>query len=72
MTVSDIVGPRDAHASKNNNEPLVCSSPYISASVHFHIRKDDDDDNDAMVHGVCQIMMFVDGGGGGLERPKIR
>ena len=41
--------------------------------MHFHIRKDDDVvDDDAMGHEVCQIMTFVDGGGGGLERPKIR
>ena len=42
--------------------------------VHFHIRNDDDFDvdDDTMGNGVCQIMMLVDGGGGGLERPKIR
>ena len=34
---------------------------------HSHIRNNDDfddDDDDAMGHGVCQIMMFVDGGWG--------
>ena len=41
--------------------------------VPFHIRNDDEEeDEDAMRHGVCQMMTFVDGGGGGLERPKIR
>ena len=34
--------------------------------MHFHIRNDDDFDDDTMGNGVCQIMMLVDGGGGGL------
>ena len=42
--------------------------------MHFHIRNDDDfdDDDDTMGNGVCQIMMLVDGRGWGLDRPKIR
>ena len=40
--------------------------------LHFHIRNDDnfDDDDDAMGHGVCQIMMFVDGGGWGSGKTQ--
>ena len=40
--------------------------------MHFHIRNDDnfDDDDDAMGHGVCQIMMFVDGGGWGSGKTQ--
>ena len=36
--------------------------------MQFHIRNDDDFDvdDDTMGYGVCQIMMLVDGGGGGL------
>jgi len=39
---------------------------------HSHIRNDDDfdDDDDAMGHGVCQIMMFVDGGGWGSGKTQ--
>ena len=38
----------------------------------FPIRNDDDfdDDDDAMGHGVCQIMMFVDGGGWGSRKTQ--
>ena len=40
--------------------------------LHFHIRNDDnfDDDDDAMGHGVCQIMMFVDRGGWGSGKTQ--
>ena len=34
--------------------------------VHFHSRNDDD----AMGHGVCQIMTFVDGGGWGSGKTQ--
>ena len=39
---------------------------------HSHIRNEDDfdDDDDAMGHGVCQIMMFVDGGGWGSGKTQ--
>ena len=39
---------------------------------HSHIRNDDDfdDDDDAMGHGVCQIMTFVDGGGWGSGKTQ--
>ena len=39
---------------------------------HSHIRNDDDfdDDDDAMGHGVCQIMTFVDGGGWGSRKTQ--
>ena len=38
---------------------------------HSHIRNDNDfDDDDAMGHGVCQIMMFVDGGGWGSGKTQ--
>ena len=37
--------------------------------VHFYVRNDDDDD-DAMGHGVCQIMTFVDGGGWGSGKTQ--
>ena len=39
--------------------------------MHFHIRNDEDfDDDDAMGHGVCQIMTFVDGGGWGSGKTQ--
>ena len=39
---------------------------------HSHIRNDNDfdDDDDAMGHGVCQIMTFVDGGGWGSGKTQ--
>ena len=41
---------------------------------YSHIRNDDDcnDDDDAMGHGICQIMMFVDGGGWGSGKTQIK